>query len=98
MALDFDKHGQPKLQIGGDERGKEHWILPNREVSKGHKTCLWRFDARIPYLFPFAPHDEVILTIWPEGNKLIGSASAAKEKDFGRGENYVLPQFVELSK
>ena len=98
IAVDFDAHGQPRLQIEGDERGKEHWILPNREVSKGHKTCLWRFDARIPYVYPFARHDEVILTLWSERDKLIGSASAAKEKDFGRGENYVLPQFVELSK
>ena len=98
ISVDFDFRGQPKLQIGRDNQGNERWVAPNRRVSKGHKTCLWRFDARIPYLLQFAPHDEVILTIWPEGNKLIGSASAAKEKDFGRGENYVLPQFVELSK
>ncbi len=45
---------QPKLQIEGDERGKGHWIVPNRQVSKGHRTCLWRFDARIPYLYPLA--------------------------------------------
>jgi len=45
-----------------------------------------------------AAHDEVILTVWPEGEQLIGSASAAKEKNFGRGENYVLPQYLELSR
>jgi CubicO group peptidase (beta-lactamase class C family) len=98
IVVDFDFRGQPKLQFEGDERGKLHWIAPNRRVSKGHQTCLWRFDAQIPYLSPFAPHDEVILMLWPEGTRLVGSASAAKEKDFGRGENYVLPQFVELSK
>jgi hypothetical protein len=98
IMVDFSARGQPKLQMERDERSKGHWIAPNREVSKGHKACLWHFDARIPYLSVVAPHDEVILTIWPEGDKLVGSASAAKEKDFGRGENYVLPQFVELSR
>lgn len=98
ITVDFDAHGQPKLQITGPEHSPQPWIAPNRSVSKGHKACLWRFDTRIPYLNPFAPHDELILTLWPEDGRLIGSASAAKEKDFGRGENYVLPQFVELSK
>jgi len=96
VTVVFDARGRPRLQIEGDEQAGSPWIPPNRAVSRGHKTCLWRFDARIPYLAPLAPHDEVILTIWPEGDSLVGSASAAKENDFGRGENYVLPQFVEL--
>jgi hypothetical protein len=59
---------------------------------------LWRFDAQIPYLLPSAIHDQVIITIWPQGEQLIGSACAAKEKNFGRDENYVLPQYLELTR
>jgi hypothetical protein len=67
-------------------------------VSGNIGKLLWRFDACIPYLYPYAIHDEVILTIWLEGDKLIGSACAAKEKNFGKGENYLLPQYLELTK
>jgi hypothetical protein len=35
---------------------------------------------------------------WMEKDRLTGSASAAKEKNFGKGENYVLPQYVELTR
>jgi CubicO group peptidase (beta-lactamase class C family) len=98
MEVDFDSRGNPRMCIERDNSGKQRWISPNRKVSKGHKSLLWRFDAHIPYLHPYAPHDEVILTLWPQGDKLIGSASAAKEKDFGKGENYVLPQYLELAR
>ncbi len=68
------------------------------EIGKSYGSFLWRFDACIPYLHPYAIHDEVILTLWPEGDQLIGHAAAAKEENFGRGENYVLPQYVELTR
>ncbi len=98
VEVDFDGRGNPRMCIERDDSGKQCWISPNRKVSKGHKSLLWRFDASIPYLHPYAPHDEMILTLWPQGDKLIGSASAAKEKDFGKGENYVLPQYLELTR
>lgn len=71
---------------------------PSGDVAKRHKHLLWRFNACIPYLAPFATHDEVIAAIWPEAGKLIDSAAAAKEKRFGQGENWVLPQYVELTR
>jgi len=97
VAVVFDAAGSPKMRIEGDgEAGP--WLAPNRSVQKNYGRVLYRFDARIPYLIPFAEHDEVIITFLPLGEKLIGSASAAKEKDFGRGENYVLPQYFELTR
>lgn len=96
IDLTIDSRGRPKLRLAGGGGGAG-WIAPNRGVAKGHKTLLWRFDTSIPYLTALVPHDAVILTVHPEGNMLIGSASAAKEKNFGKGENYVLPQFVELA-
>ena len=98
VEVAFDGRGNPRMCIKHGDPGTQRWISPNRKVSKGHKTLLWRFDACIPYLDPYAPHDEVILTLWPQGDRLIGSASAAKEKDFGKGENYVLPQYLELAR
>ena len=97
VELEFDSCGTPKLRINGKSAGAEKWIpTSSRRASTMYGKLLWRFDTRIPYLYPYAIHDEVIISIWPEGTRLIGSASAAKEKDFGKGENYVLPQYVEL--
>ncbi|MBN1687112.1 MAG: beta-lactamase family protein [Spirochaetales bacterium] len=96
VSVGFDSRGNPSLHIDGDNCGKQEWVRASREVKKDYGSLLWRFDACIPYLTPFAIHDEVILNIWREEDRLVGSASAAKEKDFGRGENYVLPQFIEL--
>lgn len=77
----------------------EESLLPGASIlSDSSIEMLWRFDACIPYLHPLARHDEVILTIWPQGKRLIGHAAAAKEKNFGRDENYVLPQYVELTR
>ncbi len=98
VSLMFDRKGRPELRMHGKEKSDAEWIAPSGDVAKGHKLLLWRFDACIPYLAPFAPHDEVILAIWPEEGKLIGSAAAAKEKRFGKGENYVLPQYIELAR
>ena len=96
VEVDFDTRGNPRMHIDGDSCSREEWVSPSGGVKKDYGVLLWRFDACIPYLYPYAVHDEVILTIWREGDKLIGSASAAKEKNFGKGENYVLPQYVEL--
>jgi CubicO group peptidase (beta-lactamase class C family) len=96
VAVNFDSRGNPKMRIEGDSCSSEQWVKPSRGVKKDYGVLLWRFDACIPYLYPYAVHDEVIVTIWPEGGRLIGSASAVKEKNFGRGENYVLPQYIEL--
>ncbi len=98
VAIHFDGKGRPKMRIEGDPCSMGKWLAPSRKVSKGHRCLLWRFDACIPYLYPQAVHDEVIITLWPEGRRLAGSASAAKEKNFGKGENYVLPQYVELTR
>ncbi len=98
VAIEFDDQGRPKLHIERDEHSGERWIPPSGEVSKGHKALLWRFDASIPYLYQYAIHDEVIIFVWQKEDKLIGSASAAKERNFGKGENYVLPQYIELTR
>jgi CubicO group peptidase (beta-lactamase class C family) len=98
VAVDFDSRGNPRMHIEGPSCSADEWVRPSRDVQKGYGMLLWRFDACIPYLHPYAVHDEVILTLWREGDRLIGSASAAKEKNFGRGENYVLPQYIELSR
>ena len=98
VAIHIDGKGRPKMRIDGDPCSTGQWIAPSVKVNKGHRCLLWRFDACIPYLYPQAVHDEVIITLWPEGRKLAGSASAAKEKNFGKGENYVLPQYVELTR
>ena len=90
--------GLAKLQIEGDPCNEDGWISPSTDETTGYGSLLWRFDACIPFIAPLAPHDEVIVTIWPEGEKLIGSASAANEKVFGQGEAYVLPQFLELTR
>jgi len=96
VLVSFDLRGNPSIYIDGDNCGNQEWVRTSSEVKKHYGSLLWRFDACIPYLIPFAIHDEVILSIWQEDGKLVGSASAAKEKNFGRGENYVLPQFIEL--
>jgi hypothetical protein len=96
VAVKFDAGGNPKICITGDSGGAEQWVSASGNVNKGYGALLWRFDACIPYLTPYAVHDEVILTLWHEGDTLVGSASAAKEKNFGRDENYVLPQYIEL--
>jgi len=98
LVVKFDWRGNPKLRLIGDSDSANLWVKASGRVKKSYGTLLWRFPASIPYLLPFAVHDEVILTVWQEEGKLIGSASAAKEKNFGPGENYVLPQFVELKR
>jgi hypothetical protein len=97
MTMSFDAKGIPRLRIedGGDTL---RWIMPNTEVQHNYGKVCYRFDARIPYLSPFAPHDEIIFILKSDGNRLIGSASAAKEKNFGTDENYVLPQYAELKR
>ena len=95
--MSFDAMGIPKLRIE-DGSTSEKWIMPNREAQHNYGKVCYRFDARIPYLLPFAQHDEIIFILKPEGNLLIGSASAAKEKNFGVDENYVLPQYAELTR
>ena len=90
--------GLPEFQIAGDPCNGSGWVSPSTDRTTGYGSLLWRFDACIPFLARLAPHDEVILTVWPEGEKLIGSASAANERTFGRGESYVLPQFLELTR
>jgi hypothetical protein len=97
-SVRFDSRGNPRIRIDGDSCSRDEWVKASEKVKKDYGMLLWRFNACIPYLKPYAIHDEVILTIWREGNKLVGSASAAKEKEFGRGENYVLPQFIELTR
>ncbi len=89
--------GGPGIRI---EDGKDtlHWIMPNRDGEHSYGKVCYRFDAEIPYLSPYAQHDEIIFILTEEGDRLIGSASAAKEKDFGLGENYVLPQYTELTR
>jgi len=97
LTLRFSSSGIPKLRFeNGTDGGL--WISPNRGVQKGYGKVCYRFDTQIPYLIPFAKHDEVILVLKPDGNLLIGSASAAKEKNFGKDENYVLPQYLELTR
>jgi CubicO group peptidase (beta-lactamase class C family) len=98
VALDIDAQGNPKLRIEGDSCSGGAWMAPSRKLKKDYGALLWRFDSCIPYLYPYAPHEDVILTVWPQGERLVGHAAAAKEKNFGRGENYVLPQYVELTK
>lgn len=98
VAVSFDDGGAPRLRIAGDGRGAGRWVAPSGEVLTNNGAVLWRFDACIPYLYPHALHDEVILTLWPQGERLCGHAAAAREKDFGIGEAYVLPQYVELAR
>ncbi len=98
VSVSFDSRGNPSMRIDGDSCSKGEWAKASKEVKRDYGSLLWRFDACIPYLMPYAIHDEVILTVWREGDKLVGSACAAKEKGFGRGENYVLPQFIELTR
>jgi len=98
IAVKFDWRGNPKIQIIGNDDRTSIWVKASAGVKKGYGTLLWRFPVCIPYLLPFAVHDEVILNIWQEDSKLVGSASAAREKNFGQGEKYVLPQFVELTR
>jgi hypothetical protein len=98
ISVRFDSRGNPGIHIDGDSGSTDEWVKASGKVKKDYGMLLWRFNARIPYLTPYAFHDEVILSIWREGNKLVGSASAAKEKNFGQGENYVLPQFIELTR
>ena len=98
LSAKFDSGGRLQIRIDGDSCSGQQWLSPTRDVGKSNGSLLWRFDACIPYLYPFAVHDEVILTVWPQGSELVGHAAAAKEKDFGRGENYVLPQFLRLSR
>lgn len=90
--------GLPELQIEGDPCNDGGWISPSTDRNEGYGALLWRFDACIPFIAPLAPHDEVIVTVWPEGDRLIGSASAANERTFGQGESFVLPQFLELTR
>jgi hypothetical protein len=97
LAVRFDAGGVPKLRID-DGKSNGTWISPSREVQQNYGKVCYRFDARIPYLSPFARHDEIVFILKPEGKMLIGSASAAKEKNFGADENYVLPQYVELTR
>lgn len=97
LAFRFDAGGIPKLRID-DGRNNSSWISPNREVQQNYGKVCYRFDAQIPYLSPYARHDEIVFILKPEGEMLIGSASAAKEKNFGADENYVLPQYVELTR
>jgi CubicO group peptidase (beta-lactamase class C family) len=97
ILIRFDDSGIPKLRIE-DGNNLDKWIMPNREAQYNYGKVIYRFTASIPFLFPFAQHDEIIFILKPEGDLLIGSASAAKEKDFGKDENYVLPQYVELIK
>lgn len=98
LTVRFDSGGKPSLRIEGDRCSDGDWVKPSRRAEKSNASLLWRFDACIPYLQPYAIHDEVILTVWPQGEQLIGHLAAAKEKNFGHGENYVLPQYVELAK
>jgi len=98
VSVSFDSRGKPSIHINGDGSGNREWVRTSSEVKKDYGSLLWRFDACIPYLIPYATHDEVILNVWSEEDRLVGSASAAKEKNFGRGENYVLPQFIELKR
>jgi hypothetical protein len=98
VSVSFDSDGFPKMLIEGDTCSRGQWATPTNEIGKSYGSFLWRFDACIPYLHPYAIHDEVILTLWPQGDSLIGHAAAAKEKDFGHGENYVLPQYIELTR
>lgn len=90
--------GLPELRIEGDPCNEIGWISPSTDETTGYGSLLWRFDACIPFIAQLAPHDEVIITVWPEGEKLIGSASAANERVFGHGDAYVLPQFLELTR
>jgi len=96
VTVSFDSRGIPKLRIDDGDAGE--WISPSRDVQKNYGKVCYRFDARIPYLYPYAKHDEVVLVFKPEGDMLVGSASAAKEKNFGVDENYVLPQYLELTR
>ena len=96
VAVSFDRQGIPKLRIDDGRVGE--WISPNKPVQHGGGKVCYRFDAHIPYLYSSAWHDEIVLILKPEGSMLVGSASAAKEKNFGHDENYVLPQSIELTK
>lgn len=96
-SLSFDTDGIPSLRIeDGGDTGK--CIRPNSEVRSSYGKVCYRFNASIPYLLSFAPHDEIVFILKHEGIVLTGSASAANEKNFGAGENYVLPQYVELTR
>jgi CubicO group peptidase (beta-lactamase class C family) len=95
VAVSFNSQGIPKLRIG--DGGAGEWVSPNKPVQHGGGKVCYRFDAHIPYLHSSAWHDEIVLIMKPEGSMLVGSASAAKEKNFGIDENYVLPQYIELS-
>ncbi|MBN2354539.1 beta-lactamase family protein [candidate division KSB1 bacterium] len=98
LVVEFNVRGRPSIRIEGDTCSALNGASASQPVRKDYGSLLWRFDACIPYLSPYAPHDEVILTVWPLGDRLIGSAAAAREKNFGVSENYVLPQYVELSR
>jgi CubicO group peptidase (beta-lactamase class C family) len=97
ITMIFNRTGIPKIHIE-DGSNTESWIMPNTEVQHNYGKVCYRFNACIPYLLPYAQHDEIVFILKPLGNLLIGSASAAKEKYFGKGENYVLPQYVELTR
>jgi CubicO group peptidase (beta-lactamase class C family) len=95
LDMTFDAGGKPKLRLR--EGGKSgEWISAWGKPKGSYERLCYRFNASIPYLYPFAPHDEIVFILKPEGGCLTGSASAAKEKNFCRGENYVLPQYIEL--
>jgi len=96
VSVSFDSRGNPSIRVDGDSFSNQEWVRASSEVKKDYGSLIWRFDACIHYLKHYATHDEVILNLWRDEDRLVGSASAAKEKDFGRGENYVLPQFIEL--
>ncbi len=98
ISLSINRDGKPHIKIDGGPDSSEQLYPALRGVKRDTGTLLWRFEARIPYLLLHAEHDEVIITVWPEGEDLIGSASAAKEKNFGQGENYVLPQCLILQR
>ena len=97
ISVTFNELGIPKLRINS-VNNSDKWIFPNREGQFNSGKACYRFDACIPYLLPYAKHDEIIFIIKQDGNHIIGSASAAKEKDFGKDENFVLPQYIELIK
>jgi len=98
ISVIFNNQDIPMIQIDGSECRDSDWTVPSRQVQNKYGKIVYRFDECIPYLLPFAAHDEVILNLVPDGDRLIGSASAAREKNFGMGENYVLPQCIILER
>lgn len=97
IKVRFDLLGRPEIMISGDSCSGGKWVRATAGPKKDYGSLLWRFNACIPYLASQAPHDEVIVTLWPQGELLVGHAAAAREKDYGRVENYVLPQCLELT-